>query len=310
MTTKRVRIRHSTGGSTIEVKPGSTTYGVVARSIESSVPSLTASLQLWKVGYPPRPASPREQDAAFPHDRIDMIHVSLVAPGEIPTVQFLNDGSQIEEPPPVTDDADGIMIRRVIDADNSCLFNSIGYLLLEKSVEDAPKLRQMVAQAVREDPLTFTNAFLGQDPQDYIKFITDPKAWGGQIELLIFSRLYQTEIAACDIIRNRVDIYGTDESFNRRIFVIYDGIHYDALAMTCHNNTSNQDADVTLFSPKNDAVLDKAKAICDEQHRKKAFVDTSNFTLRCLVCQKGLTGANQAQQHAQETGHSNFAEFQ
>lgn len=36
------------------------------------------------------------------------------------------------------------MVRRVIDADNSCLFNAVGYLM-EKSNKVGPKLRGVIA---------------------------------------------------------------------------------------------------------------------------------------------------------------------
>ena len=44
-----------------------------------------------------------------------------------------------------------------------------------------------------------------------------------------------------------------------------------------------------------------------EMYRK--FTDTGNFTLRCLVCQRGLVGQEGAMAHAKETGHSNFCEY-
>lgn len=47
------------------------------------------------------------------------------------------------------------MIRRIIDADNSCLFNAVGYTLRRKR-KVGTELRQMITQAVRGDPLTYT----------------------------------------------------------------------------------------------------------------------------------------------------------
>jgi ubiquitin thioesterase OTU1 len=94
---------------------------------------------------------------------------------------------------------------------------------------EPPRLRQAIAKAIREDPETFTVAFLGQSPQECINFITNNNLWGGQIELHVFSLLFQTEIAALGIIRDRVDIYGTEGGCKQRAFVIYDGIHYGAL---------------------------------------------------------------------------------
>lgn len=299
----RVRIRHCGGASTVDVPSGGS-VGEVSSLIEAEVPTMPRYSQVWKTGYPPKLFPQCSSGKEFPTD-VDMIHVALVGEGESPTISFQ---SEVAKDEPSMTDPDGIVVRRVIDADNSCLFNSIGYVLRNHSRKEAPQLRQMVATAVREDPVTFTEAFLGKTPEDYIAFITNPKAWGGQIELLVFSQLFKTEIAAFDVIRDRVDIYGTEEDYKQRVFVIYDGIHYDALAFN-FDESLPEETDVTTFAPKDQVVLDKARALCAEQHRKKAFTDTSSFSLRCMICQQGLVGASEAQEHAQKTGHTNFAEF-
>jgi hypothetical protein len=52
-----------------------------------------------------------------------------------------------------------------------------------------------------------------------------------------------------------------------------------------------------------------ALLVASEARRARQFVDTGNFSLRCLVCQAGLKGQTDAQQHAKSTGHTNFAEY-
>ena len=226
----------------------------------------------------------------------------------------VTDDSNIETPGPI--DPEGYVVRRVIDADNSCLFNSIGYALsnntnttARRNKNNAQYLRQMVATVVLQDPNTFHEAFLSRPPKEYADWIQKPDSWGGQIELSILSQLFRTEIAALDIIRNRHDVYGLDENYNRRILVMYDGIHYDALAF-CLDPSLPEEMDVTQFAPTDyRAVMDRAAAVCAEQHRAKQFTDTSNFTLRCLVCQEGLQGQTDATEHAKKTGHTNFSEY-
>jgi ubiquitin thioesterase OTU1 len=169
-------------------------------------------------------------------------------------------------------------------------------------------LRQAVAQEVLADPETYSCAFLGRPTQEYAAWIQDSSSWGGQIELSILSKLLRTEIVALDIIRNRQDTYGTDLDTPRRIFVIYDGIHYDAVAY-CFDPQLPRDMDTTIFSPNDIVVLERAKDLCAQEHQRRAFTDTSRFTLRCLVCQKGLHGQAEAGQHARQTGHANFAEY-
>mmetsp|Transcript_36625 Transcript_36625/g.74662 ORF Transcript_36625/g.74662 Transcript_36625/m.74662 type:complete len:328 (-) Transcript_36625:1839-2822(-) len=327
MTSRNLRVRHSGGATTIDIGAEKSTAGGVARLIETAV-GIPAAEQEWRCGFPPRPLSKLHSTDLLPSD-IDMLHVGKVDSGsatvdfsvvvadapadkssaptstpETPGLDIVND-STIDEPP--LTDPEGFVVRRVIDADNSCLFNSIGYVL-ERSRTNAPQLRRKVADAVRSDPITYNDAFLGKDIDEYAAWIMKDSSWGGQIELSIFSRLFRTEIAAFDVIRFRYDIYGTEEGYKRRISVIYDGIHYDALAF-CFDPSLPEDMDVTQFSPRDDNVMNRARALCAEQHRAKAFTDTSNFTLRCLVCQEGLVGQKEAAEHAKKTGHSNFSEY-
>lgn len=43
-------------------------------------------------------------------------------------------------------------------------------------------------------------------------------------------RHYAREIAAFDIQTQRVDVYGQGEGYTERAMLLYDGLHYDALA--------------------------------------------------------------------------------
>jgi ubiquitin thioesterase OTU1 len=56
-------------------------------------------------------------------------------------------------------------------------------------------------------------------------------------------------------------------------------------------------------------VLEAAVALAREAQAARQFTDTSQFALRCLVCQKGLVGQEDAVKHATETGHQNFSEY-
>jgi len=302
----KIRVRHAAGSAAIEIPPRSTNEDV-SKLIEGRLPSLAATKQVWKIGFPPKKVTCSPRD---PFEINEVIHVSDTRDGEDPSVASATAGFSIVIPqtPPQRTDPDGFLVKRVIPADNSCLFNSIGYSLLNKSLEYPRRLRDQVAKAVIENPGYYTEAFLGRPPADYIDFITTPSAWGGQIELLVFSKLFECEIVACDIVRNQVDIYGQEGNYVRRIYVMYDGAHYDCLAYTFDTNLP-KDADVTQFAVDDDWVLQHAKQMCREQHAQKAYTDISNFTLRCLVCQKGFTGAMEAQQHAEATGHANFAEY-
>lgn len=44
-------------------------------------------------------------------------------------------------------------------------------------------------------------------------------------------RYFGREIAAYDVQTKRCDLYGQDAGYSERVMLIYDGLHYDALAV-------------------------------------------------------------------------------
>ncbi|GLC69894.1 hypothetical protein PLESTF_000892900, partial [Pleodorina starrii] len=181
------------------------------------------------------------------------------------------------------------VVRRVIDSDNSCLFNAVGYVM-ERSRSRADALRKVVAQVVAGDPITFNDGFLGKDVQEYCNWIQQRDKWGGAIELFILSQHYGREIAAFDIQTKRCDIYGQDKGYPERALLIYDGLHYDALAVAAFEG-GPEELDVTMFRPggaEGAAIMEAAEKLVAATHAARQFTDTANFTLRCGVCQMGF----------------------
>ena len=197
------------------------------------------------------------------------------------------------------------VVRRVIAADNSCLFNSVAYILEGGSKTHGPKLRQVVADVVRSSD-EYCEAVLGQPPEDYANWILGADHWGGALELAILSEHYKTELAAFDVQSQRVDIYGQGRGYTQRAFLLYDGIHYDAMAKQLFTDAPAE-LDVTVFDADDPLVVEQAREVCGAAHNARAFTDTGKFTIRCLVCQRGLTGEKEAVQHAKESGHTNFS---
>ncbi|KAI0495200.1 hypothetical protein KFK09_025350 [Dendrobium nobile] len=173
---------------------------------------------------------------------------------------------------------DGVVVRRVIPSDNSCLFNAVGYLM-EHDQHKAPELRQVIAVAVASDPVKYNEAFLGKPNSDYCTWILNPEKWGG---------------------------------YGERVMLLYDGLHYDALAMSPSDNAP-ADFDQTVFTVNYDGTIGPVEGLVlnlvKDAQRKRRFTDTANFTLRCGVCQIGFVGSKEAVQHAQATGHINFQEY-
>ncbi|XP_030899712.2 ubiquitin thioesterase OTU1 isoform X2 [Melopsittacus undulatus] len=200
-----------------------------------------------------------------------------------------------------------VLARRVVPADNSCLFTSV-YYVVEGGVYDpgcAPEMRSLIAQIVASDPESYCEAVLGKTNREYCDWIRREETWGGAIEVSILSKFYQCEICVVDTQTVRIDRFGEDAGYTKRVLLIYDGIHYDPLERKI------PDSDIppqTIFSTSDDIVLAQALELADEARRKRQFTDVNHFTLRCMVCQKGLTGQVEAREHAKETGHTNFGE--
>lgn len=203
------------------------------------------------------------------------------------------------------------LIRRVIPADNSCLFAAIAHAF-EGSAgrrERADALRKLVADAVLANPTEYSEAMLGRPPEEYVRWIQEPSNWGGGIEVAILAEHFQSEIAAFDVQTQRVDVFGQGKGRSTRAYLLYDGVHYDLIVKQLFDGAP-EDCDVTIFDSSDDsATMLEARMLVAEQNKARKFTDTGNFTLRCLVCQRGLVGQEGAMAHAKETGHSNFCEY-
>jgi len=213
------------------------------------------------------------------------------------------------------DDDGTVAVRKVIDADNSCLFNAIGYVFF-RSLAKAKELRKVVHDAVLSDPDTFSEATLGKPPKEYAEWVLQPNSWGGQVELFVLSTHLRKQIAAYDVQTGRVDVYGEDRfPRSERGHLIYDGLHYDALVFAYPGLEDVSDTHVTVVdcslepNSKINGFDRKARALAKKDQERRLFTDVANFSLRCLVCQTGLVGENEAREHAKNTGHTNFGEY-
>ncbi|KAI8923038.1 hypothetical protein BC831DRAFT_404227 [Entophlyctis helioformis] len=204
----------------------------------------------------------------------------------------------------------GVLVVREMKDDNSCLFRSIGYVL-ERNPETASKLRKVVSDAILSDPFNYSAAILGRDPLEYTKWIQQPNSWGGAIELAIFSAHYAVgRSCRCTCLLAGLDADAGEGAFDKRVFLMYSGIHYDAIALTPADGAP-EDFDQTTFSGHEAETASQAALKLAEMWRKqRKFTDLANFTLRCAVCKQGLTGQKEAQAHAKSTGHASFTEYQ
>lgn len=267
-----------------------------------------------KYGFPPQ-----RLEAAF-SDALgdvglrpgDVLVAEETAPQEIPLsdteMHSLRDDAVALPPmtagrPPRVTREQGQLVRRPVAADNSCLFSSLGHALFQEQ-SLAPSLRRICAAGVVADE-ELTEAMLEKPREAYCAWIMLPSAWGGSIELVLLSKHFGISIAVCDIKSQRIFHYGPETS-EQRVYLLYDGIHYDPLAWGLPDNS---DIDVTLFDPRDSIVEEQALALATSLHKDHSFTDVGSFTLRCLECGVGVVGNEGAVAHSTATGHASYSEF-
>lgn len=168
-------------------------------------------------------------------------------------------------------------------------------------------MRQIVADGIAANPDHYNEAFLdGKSNAEYQRWIMDDSSWGGAIELNILSGHFHVEIDVVNTQTSRIDQF-SDETLRltRRVLLIYDGIHYDALVLESADGLDRH----TIFSTSDDEVLGMAQELAAEAQSSRQFTDVSTFRLRCLDCQVIVIGQKGAYQHTNETRHTNFGEI-
>lgn len=161
---------------------------------------------------------------------------------QVPKDSFINIQENVVSSP-------GLLLKHVVPADNSCLFTSIYYVLNGKDDTDgvAPWMRQLIAETVGKNPEIYSEAMLGKPNSEYCKWIKDDKSWGGAIEISILANHYGIEIAVVDTINAIINRFGEDQEYPLRVFLLFDGIHYDPLYL--------EPLEVRILIAVNDVVL-------------------------------------------------------
>ena len=101
--------------------------------------------------------------------------------------------------------------------------------------------------------------------------------------------------------------FGEDKNYKQCVYLMYDGIHYDAVVMKLDGFDNKI---LHKFTTSDDGVFAQALSIAAELNSKKKFTDVYNFGLICNVCNTKLKGQNEAQKHAEMTGHTQFSQYQ
>lgn len=204
-----------------------------------------------------------------------------------------------------------VPIRRFVDSDNSCLFSSIAYLIDKENFNENSKMifRLMIVDYINDNDNDISNDILGMDKKDYIEKISQPHTWGGAIELALFSEMFNIMIASMDVMTGRVDMFGEEKDYDRRIYIMYNGVHYDPLVMNLDDTCGNE-SDITVFSPNDDNTFIMFKDFVESIKSKGDFVDPSNINnMKCGVCNEEFFDEGDAVIHGQNFNHWDFRQI-
>ncbi|KAK0600297.1 hypothetical protein LWI29_013519 [Acer saccharum] len=164
---------------------------------------------------------------------------------------------------------EGIVTRRVIPLDNSCLFNAVRYVM-DHDKNKAPELRQLLTFNILYSQLPNMLSLLVSVHMGVIG-ILDLEIHFCTIELSILADYYGHEIAAYDIQTTRCDLYGQEKKYSERVMLIYDGLHYDALAMSPFDEAP-EEFDQTIFPVRSNRTIGLVEGpalnLVKEQHRR------------------------------------------
>ncbi|KAL2024746.1 hypothetical protein VTK56DRAFT_5567 [Thermocarpiscus australiensis] len=272
-----------------------------------------------KYGYPLRTLdiSPALQDATVKDLKLrgeTIVVAPLDAPQPAATTQavfaepkqkpFTPKGIEPDETSLEWPERGGYIVLRVMPDDNSCMFTAFGGAI---GLENPSRvLRDQVAKYILEHPNEYSKAILGEDPQRYTQRMRQMDTWGGAIELSILSDIYDLEISSIDVKSLRVDRFGEGKS--SRVIILYSGIHYDRIAF-CMDLSYPVEVDVTRWPTDDEEVLVKARELARRLQGLHYYTDTTDFVIKCEVCDWIGQGTREAAKHEKETGHSRFGEL-
>uniref|UniRef100_A0A0V0GB56 Ubiquitin thioesterase OTU n=1 Tax=Triatoma dimidiata TaxID=72491 RepID=A0A0V0GB56_TRIDM len=308
MSTFILKVKTKTGQFVLDNLTSSSTLSHLKQNVSPKV-SIPVSNIVIMTGYPPKPISDNNQNITLSEagiksgDTIIIQETKNSVPAPIPN----NDQKLSKHHTDQPNIDGGILMRQIVPADNSCLFTSIGFVLSGKvDATCGTYMRKIIADELANEEDTYCEAILGRPNAEYRDWIKKPDSWGGAVEIAVLSKYYGIEIAVVDTANSVINRFGEDKNYEHRMFLIYDGIHYDPL----YRESLQADGQIqTLFPKSNEKVLFEAEELAKEAKSSKQFTDVNRFSLRCLVCRKELTGQSEAQEHAVNTGHTNFGEI-
>ncbi|KAL5252507.1 hypothetical protein ACHWQZ_G015327 [Mnemiopsis leidyi] len=314
-----LKCTHSGGSSVLRDLTSESTLQDLQTSVQN-ITQIEAASQKLKGGYPPKLINTSEKTALLSDLGIksgDTVHVERGAPSSntssAPSSNLTpapsSNGPSNPTPHHSTRERSAApvsrsIVRKVVPADNSCLFASLGFLFQGDTGQSiATALRCVVGDIVLSCPEEFPDVLLGKKREEYVKWIQNSQIWGGGIELAALARHFATEIHVVDTQSLRIDKFGQDLGCSDKTYVIYDGIHYDPLY------EPTPAGPVTVFLLHDSDIEAAAMLVAANAKKAHNYTDLANFTLKCGTCGLGIAGEQDARHHAKETGHQNFQEY-
>ncbi|CAF9913502.1 MAG: hypothetical protein GOMPHAMPRED_007941 [Gomphillus americanus] len=325
----RIRIRGPTGQQAV-VLPDNPTVADLKKAITQS--TLLNAFDI-KYGYPPRTLdltdyqeqsslegfnlngeqltiSPIEETRTLAKQHNATNHVPPARTSELAAPLTLSRNAP-EDPPEIPAPSHaGTLVLRIMPDDNSCLFRAFGSAYFG-DMDNMYELRSIIAQTIQQDTETYSAVVLDKAPDEYCRWIQNPDAWGGSIELQILSNHFNVEICSIDVQSLRIDKYNEGQA--SRCILVYSGIHYDVIAISpsdppFHRAYAPPDLDRRIFDSVDNDILVLARKLCKSLQRQGYFTDTAGFRVKCNVCGDVFTGEKGAVDHAEVTGHTDFGE--
>lgn len=199
------------------------------------------------------------------------------------------------------------LIQRVMPDDNSCLFRAISKCVLGNDLDGMTELRSMVAQGIQADTERYNSIVLEKEPDEYCKWIQKGTSWGGAIEIGIIAEQFGIEVCAVNVQDGSVQRF--NEGQTTRSYLVYSGIHWDAIVENPAGKWGPVEFDTTQFSSFDDEVLEKAKEIGSILNKAGYYTDTKKFGIKCNVCGWKGNGEQAAIDHVQDTTHMDFEQI-
>ncbi|CAH4035617.1 ubiquitin thioesterase OTU1 [Pieris brassicae] len=310
MASLAIRVKSKNGQQLLKDLTSESTVGELKMYL-SSVTNVSCERISVLLGYPPKPLDISNDEKKLSEIGLKSGETLIIEEKSVPatetSTQAINkkpveNGIAPHEPNDPC--RPGILMKKVVPSDNSCLFTSIGFVLngnVDTTVHTL--MRQIIGMEVAGDQETYNEAMLGKPNAEYCAWIQQPSSWGGAIEVAILSRFYGIEMAVVDTLNAIINRFGEDKNYGQRVFLLFDGVHYDPLYL------EQSDGGIqTVFPAEDMDIYKEAEQLAKEAKSSRQFTDLNKFTLKCMICQKLLTGQVEAQKHAKETMHTNFGE--